>query len=93
MFIVDSQVHIWKEETPNRPWVAGARERMKLNGHRTEAFTYQECLELMDRAGVDRVIVVPPSWEGDRIDYALEACEAHSDRRGSRRISPKKPRP
>src|SRR5262249_15631193 len=51
MFIVDSQVHIWKEETPDRPWIPGARERMKLNGHRTEAFTYEECLELMDGAG------------------------------------------
>src|SRR5215467_6355464 len=82
MFIVDSQVHIWKEETPDRPWIPGARERMKLNGHRTEAFTYEECLELMDAAGVDRAMIVPPSLEGDRIDYALEACEAHPDRFG-----------
>jgi len=49
---------------------------MRLNGHREKAFTYQECLELMDEAGVNRVLIVPPSWEGDRIDYALEACEA-----------------
>ena len=82
MFIVDSQVHIWKEETPDRPWIPGARERMKLNGHRTEAFSYEECLELMDEAGVDRAFIVPPSWEGDRINYALEACEAHPDRFG-----------
>ena len=55
MFIVDSQVHIWKEETPERPWVPGARERLKLNGHREKAFTYQECIEQMDAAGVNRV--------------------------------------
>ena len=36
----------------------------------------------MDEAGVNRVLIVPPSWEGDRIDYALEACEAHPDRFG-----------
>ena len=36
----------------------------------------------MDQAGVDRVLIVPPSWEGDRIDYSLEACEAHPDRFG-----------
>ena len=36
----------------------------------------------MDDAGVDRVIIVPPSWEGDRIDYSLEAAEAHPDRFG-----------
>ena len=82
MFIVDTQVHIWKEETPDRPWIPGARERMRLNGHREKAFTYQECIALMDEAGVDRVLIVPPSWEGDRIDYALEACEAYPGRFG-----------
>jgi predicted TIM-barrel fold metal-dependent hydrolase len=82
VFIVDTQVHIWKEETPDRPWIPGARERMRLNGHREAAFTYQECIDLMDEAGVDRVLIVPPSWEGDRIDYALEACEAHPGRFG-----------
>jgi predicted TIM-barrel fold metal-dependent hydrolase len=34
VFTVDTQVHIWKEETPDRPWVPGARERIRLNGHR-----------------------------------------------------------
>jgi len=82
VFIVDSQVHIWKEETPGRPWIKGARERMRLNGHREAAFTYQECVALMDEAGVDRALILPPSWEGDRTDYALEACEAHPDRFG-----------
>ncbi len=28
---------------------------------------------MMDGAGVDRAVIVPPSWEGDRNDYALEA--------------------
>lgn len=80
MFIVDSQVHLWLDESPDRPWVKGARERLIKNGHRTEAFTYEECLKHMDEAGVDRVMIVPGSWEGDRIDYALKACEAHPDR-------------
>ena len=31
-------------------------------------------------AGVDRVILVPPSWEGCRNDYALEAAEKYPDR-------------
>jgi predicted TIM-barrel fold metal-dependent hydrolase len=80
MLIADSQIHIWKDETPDRPWIAGARERMVLNGHRLEPFTYEECLENMDKAGVDRVAIVPPSWEGDRIDYGVEAAEKHPDR-------------
>ena len=59
MFIVDTQVHIWKEETPDRPWIPGARERMRLNGHREAAFTYQECIDLMDEAGVTRISYRP----------------------------------
>jgi len=55
---------------------------MRLNGHRERAFTYQECLDQMDGAGVDRVLILPPSWEGDRTDYALEASAAHPDRFG-----------
>ena len=82
MFIVDSQIHIWKDEAPDRPWLPGARERIRLNGHREESFSYEEALGLMDEAGVDRALILPPSWEGDRIDYALEACEAHPDRFG-----------
>ncbi|MFJ8824290.1 amidohydrolase family protein [Streptomyces sp. NPDC102467] len=80
MFVVDTQIHIWKEEAPGRPWVPGARERIRLNGHREDLFSYEEALDLMDEAGVNRAL--PPSWEGDRIDYALEACEAHPDRFG-----------
>jgi predicted TIM-barrel fold metal-dependent hydrolase len=82
MFIVDSQVHIWKDETAERPWIKGARERMALNGHRLEAFSYEECIGLMNEAGVNRALILPPSWEGDRVDYALEACEAYPDRFG-----------
>lgn len=82
MFVVDSQVHIWKEETPDRPWIPSAREQIRLIGHREEPFSYEECLALMDEAGVDRALIVHPSWEGNRNDYALEACEAHPDRFG-----------
>jgi predicted TIM-barrel fold metal-dependent hydrolase len=34
----------------------------------------------MDLAGVRRVVIVPPSWEGDRNDVALEAARAYPDR-------------
>jgi len=34
----------------------------------------------MDAAGVDRAIIVPPSWEGDRNDLAPEAARLHPDR-------------
>jgi predicted TIM-barrel fold metal-dependent hydrolase len=34
----------------------------------------------MNEAGVDRVVIVPPSWEGNRNDYALEAAKKYPDR-------------
>jgi predicted TIM-barrel fold metal-dependent hydrolase len=34
----------------------------------------------MGKAGVDRVIIVPPSWEGDRNELALVAAAQHKDR-------------
>lgn len=34
----------------------------------------------MSVAGVDRAILVPPSWEGYTNDYALEAAQKHPDR-------------
>ena len=35
---------------------------------------------MMDEAGVDRVVIVPPSFEGDRNDYALEAAGRYPGR-------------
>lgn len=74
--IVDSQVHLWPAETPQRPWPKGGAER----AHLPYPLTYQMFLSIMDEAGVDRCIIVPPSWEGDRVDYAIEAATRHPDR-------------
>src|SRR5215471_18521864 len=74
--IVDAQVHLWKAEAPDRPWPPGGAARAQL----PEPFTIEKLLPMMDEAGVDRVVVVPPSWEGDRIDYALEAAKRYPDR-------------
>lgn len=35
---------------------------------------------MMDEAGVDRVVVVPPTLEGDRLDYAQEAVKRYPGR-------------
>ena len=45
-----------------------------------EPFTIERLLALMDEAGVDRVVIVPPSWPGDRNDYALEAAKRYPKR-------------
>lgn len=73
MPIVDSQVHIWAANTPERPWPARAEPHRAPLGA-------EELLAEMKAAGVDRAILVPPSWEGDRNDLALAAAATHPDR-------------
>jgi predicted TIM-barrel fold metal-dependent hydrolase len=73
MKIVDAQVHVWAANTPQRPWPArGDPHRAPLGK--------DELLAEMDKAGIDGVVIVPPSWEGDRNDLALAAAAAHPDR-------------
>ena len=74
--IVDAQVHLWKAETPDRPWPSWGPAAC----HLPEPLTCERMLGLMDEAGVDRAIIVPPSWEGDRNDYALEAARRYPSR-------------
>jgi hypothetical protein len=71
--IVDAQVHMWKASTPDRPWVPGAKPQLP------EPFTIERLVPMMDEAGVDRV-VVPPTLEGDRLDYAQEAVKRYPGR-------------
>jgi L-fuconolactonase len=76
MHIVDSQVHIWSADTPDRPWPPGrAHEAQKPYPISKEALLFQ-----MDLAGVRRVVPVPPSWEGDRNNLALDAARTYPDR-------------
>jgi predicted TIM-barrel fold metal-dependent hydrolase len=72
--IVDAQVHLWKAESEDWKWVPGMKPQMP------EPFTLDKLIPLMDQARVDRVVVVPPSWPGDRNDYALEAAKRYPDR-------------
>jgi predicted TIM-barrel fold metal-dependent hydrolase len=41
-----------------------------------------QLLREMDTAGVDRAVIVPPSWEGERNDLGLKAGRLHPDRLG-----------
>jgi len=72
--IVDSQVHLWKAETPDWPWVPGRKAQLP------EPFTIEKLVSMMDEAGVDRAEIVPPSWPGDRNDYGLEAARRYPER-------------
>jgi hypothetical protein len=58
--IVDAQVHLWKAESPDWPWVPGMKPQMP------EPFTIEKLVPLMDDAGVGRAVIVPPAWPGDR---------------------------
>ncbi len=68
--IVDAQVHVWLADTLERPWPADGVGQ----AHIPRPFSYYELLARMDEAGVDRVVIVPPSREGFRNDYATEAA-------------------
>jgi L-fuconolactonase len=76
VFIVDGQVHIWAASTPERPWPA------RHAPHQPQPYSKDDLLRDMDEAGVNRAILVPPSWEGERNDLVIEAARLHPDRFG-----------
>jgi L-fuconolactonase len=86
VLITDTQVHLWEAHRPDRPWppeqigkpsfvaVPGARP------HRAEPLGADELIAMMDRTGIDRAVIVPPSPVGDSNDTALEAVERFPNR-------------
>ena len=74
MLVVDSQVHIWGADTPQRPWPKRAPPQRPI------PLGAADLLREMNEAGVDRVVIVPPSWEGDRNDLGIAASAAHPNR-------------
>ncbi len=76
MLIVDSQVHIWGANTPDRPWPPGGEARAQ----KPYPVTKEMLLEAMDEAGVNAAILVPPSWEGERNDLVMEAARTYPKR-------------
>ena len=77
MLIVDSQVHLW----------GGGRIVTPESAHHFQnpSYTKDDILKEMDRAGVDRVIIVPPVFAsvppgGTPNDHALLAAREHPDR-------------
>lgn len=75
MLTVDAQIHVWGADRPERPWVPGGADY----AHGTE-LGGEKVLAEMDRVGVDRAVLIPPSWEGDRNDVALAEVRANPDR-------------
>ena len=73
-FIVDSQIHLWKADTPDRPWTPGARAQLP------DPMTIERVLPLLEEGGVDRLVIVPPILEGMRVDYGQEAARRYPGR-------------
>lgn len=76
MVITDAQLHIWEADRPDRPWSPIGN----TYSHGPATLTAENMLSQMDEAGVDRAILVPPSFEGDRNDVCLAAAAAYPDR-------------
>jgi L-fuconolactonase len=74
--IVDTQVHLWRADSPEYPWPKDRNERVQ----REVPMEPEEILGLMDGAGVDRAIIVPPIWAGDDNKAAIEWCGEYPDR-------------
>jgi hypothetical protein len=56
--IVDAQVHVWKAESEDWPWIPGLKPQMP------EPFTIEKLVPMMDEAGVDRTVIVPLGLAG-----------------------------
>ena len=69
MLIVDSQVHIWRDNVPT-----------VLHHRQIPSYTADDLLEEMDEAGVDAAAIHPPSWDPGADQLALEAARQHPDR-------------
>jgi predicted TIM-barrel fold metal-dependent hydrolase len=74
--ITDAQMHVWEVDRPGRPWPQPPRNTPQLpNG-----YTAEQALAEMDAVGVDRTVIVPPTWIGENNATALEAVAKYPRR-------------
>ena len=76
MIVIDSQVHIWGPETPNKPYMKEDASKP----HLPVPLEHEELLRVMDANGVGRTVCVPPTWEGYSNEESLKAARLHPDR-------------
>lgn len=76
--IIDAQVHLWGPNRADRPWLHGGPPATHLQ----RAVEAEEVVGVMDEAGVDRAVIVPPRWAPDGNDIAFAAARAHPGRFG-----------
>ncbi len=72
MIITDSGLHVWQAPTPEKPWNV-ARAHLK------NPMSYEDLRVRMKEAGVDRAILVPPSFAGAYPEFSLEAAAKYAE--------------
>jgi hypothetical protein len=60
MMIIDAGVHVWRPQSPDRPWMPGRK------AHLPEPLTYEKFSTMMKEAGVEHAILVP-SWSSNGV--------------------------
>ena len=76
MLVSDAQVHLWEVHRPDRPWP----QEQQRPPHRPNGFSPEEMLAEMNAAGVDRAVIVPPTWVGENNATALQAAARYPRR-------------
>ncbi len=75
-FIIDSQVHAYERNSPERPWSGFLRGPDEVTG--------DDMVAAMDAVGVDGALLVSPySMYGYDASYALETYAKHPSRGGA----------
>src|SRR3954454_22235885 len=72
MIITDSGLHVWQAPTPEKPW-------NPAKAHLKDPMSYEDLRARMKEAGVDRAILVPPSFAGSYPEYSLEAAAKYPE--------------
>ncbi len=75
MLVTDAQIHVWEVDRADRPWPANRNQPQLPNG-----FSAEQAIAAMDAAGVDRAVIVPPTWVGENNLTALEAAGRYPSR-------------
>src|SRR4030095_1081665 len=76
MLFTAAQAPLGEADRPDRPWPKPTLRPP----HRPNGFAPEEMLAEMAAAGVDRAVIVPPTWTGESNAYALETAARYPDR-------------
>lgn len=72
--IIDSQIHLWGPDSPERPWPENVKPDVE------PPLTAERFIPMMDEIGVSRAIIAPPGVSGFDPGYALECAAKFPDR-------------